>query len=88
MRQHQKRNVAPALPNDLHYVLTDDCHSWVVKVQARTSDGTAECDVAKQRMADAARFGRRAMEEAHEAFGHQRLRKDTQRDPRRFKASP
>ena len=73
--------------NDLHYVLTDDCHGWVVNVKARTSDGTAECDVATQRLAGASRSGRRAMVEADEAFGHQRLRKDTPRDPRRYKAS-
>ena len=48
MRQHQKRNVAPALPNDLHHVLTDDCNGRVVKVPARTLYGTAEFDVAMQ----------------------------------------
>ena len=77
----------PVLPNDLHCVLTDDCHGWVVNVKAGTSDGTAECDVATQRLAGAACSGMQMMVEADEEFGHQRLRKSTPLDPRRYKAS-
>ena len=53
-RLHRKSNAAPALPSCLGHVLTDDRHGLVVNVQASTSGGTAERDVAAQMLATVA----------------------------------
>lgn len=50
-RLYRKSNAAPALPHDLGHVLTDNRHGLVVNMQASTSNGTAERDVAAQMLA-------------------------------------
>jgi transposase len=57
-RLYRKSQAAPALPSYLGHVLTDNRHGLVVNVQASTSDGTAERDVAAQMLADVAGPGR------------------------------
>jgi len=50
-RLYRKSNAAPALPSYLGHVLTDNRHGLVVNVQASTSGGTAEREVAAQMLA-------------------------------------
>jgi transposase len=50
-RLYRKSHAAPALPSYLGHVLTDNRHGLVVNVQASTSGGTAERDVAAQMLA-------------------------------------
>jgi len=58
-RLYRKSNAAPALPSYLGHVLTDNRHGLVVNVQASTSDGMAERDVAAQMLADVVVTGKR-----------------------------
>ena len=67
-RLYRKSNAAPALPSYLGHVLTDNRHGLVVNVQASTSDGTAERDVAAQMLADVAGPGKRATVGADKAY--------------------
>jgi transposase len=57
-RLYRKSNAAPALPSYLGHVLTDNRHGLVVNVQASTSDGTAERDVAAQMLSTVAGPGK------------------------------
>lgn len=67
-RLYRKSQAAPALPSYLGHVLTDNRHGLVVNVQASTSDGTAERDVAAQMLADVAALGKRVNVGADKAF--------------------
>ena len=67
-RLYRKSNAAPALPSYLGHVLTDNRHGLVVDVQASTSHGTAERDVAAQMLADVASPGRRVTIGADKAY--------------------
>ena len=67
-RLYRKSNAAPALPSYLGHVLTDNRHGLVVNVQASTSDGTAERDVAAQMLADVAQPGKRVTVGADKAY--------------------
>ena len=58
-RLHRKSDAAPALPSYLGHVLTDNRHGLVVNVQASTSGGTAERDMAAQMLAGVATPGKR-----------------------------
>ena len=58
-RLYRKSNAAPALPSYLGHVLSDNRHGLVVNVQASSSNGTAERDVAAQMLADVAQPGKR-----------------------------
>jgi hypothetical protein len=58
-RLYRKSNAAPALPSYLGHVLSDNRHGLVVNVQASTSTGTAERDVAVQMLRDVAQRGKR-----------------------------
>jgi transposase len=58
-RLYRKSDSAPALPSYLGHVLTDNRHGLVVNVQASTSNGTAERDVAADMLADVANPGKR-----------------------------
>ncbi|HRD98553.1 MAG TPA: IS5 family transposase [Rubrivivax sp.] len=69
---YRKSNAAPALPSYLGHVLTDNRHGLVVNVQASTSDGTAERDLAAQMLADVAGPGKRVTvgaDKAHDTKG-------------------
>jgi transposase len=71
-RLYRKSNAAPALPSYLGHVLTDNRHGLVVNVQASTSDGTAEPEVAAQMLADVADPGKRVTvgaDKAHDTKG-------------------
>jgi transposase len=50
-RLYRKSHAAPALPSYLGHLLTGNCHGLVVNVQASTSGGSAERDVAAQMLA-------------------------------------
>ena len=65
---YRKSNAAPALPSYLGHVLTDNRHGLVVNVQASTSDGTAERDVAAQMLADVAGRAKRVTVGADKAY--------------------
>lgn len=67
-RLYRKSNAAPALPSDLGHVLTDNRHGLVVNVQASTSNGTAEREVAAQMLADVAGPGQRVTVGADKAY--------------------
>jgi transposase len=67
-RLYRKSQAAPALPSYLGHVLTDNRHGLVVNVQASTSDGTAERDVAAQMLADVAGPGKRVTVGADKAY--------------------
>ena len=67
-RLYRKSHAAPALPSYLGHVLTDNRHGLVVNVQASTSDGTAERDVAAEMLADVAAPGKRATVGADKAY--------------------
>ena len=67
-RLYRKSNAAPALPSYLGHVLTDNRHGLVVNVQASTSDGTAEREVAAQMLGDVARPGKRVTVGADKAY--------------------
>jgi hypothetical protein len=67
-RLYRKSNAAPALPSYLGHVLTDNRHGLVVDVQASTSDGTAERDVAAQMLAGVADPGKRVTVGADKAY--------------------
>ena len=67
-RLYRKTQAAPALPSYLGHVLTDNRHGLVVNVQASTSDGTAEPDVAAQMLADVAGPGKRVTVGADKAY--------------------
>lgn len=67
-RLYRKSSAAPALPSYLGHVLTDNRHGLVVKVQASTSDGTAERDVAAQMLTDVAQPGKRVTVGADKAY--------------------
>ncbi len=67
-RLYRKSHVAPALPSYLGHVLTDNRHGLVVNVQASTSDGTAERDVAAQMLAGVADPGKRVTVGADKAY--------------------
>ena len=67
-RLYRKSQAAPALPSYLGHVLTDNRHGLVVNVQASTSDGTAERDVAAQMLADVAAPGKRVTVGADKAY--------------------
>ena len=67
-RLYRKSQAAPALPSYLGHVLTDNRHGLVVNVQASTSDGTAERDVAAQMLADIAGPGKRVTVGADKAY--------------------
>ena len=67
-RLYRKSQAAPALPSYLGHVLTDNRHGLVVNVQASTSDGKAERDVAAQMLADLAGPGRRVTVGADKAY--------------------
>jgi transposase len=67
-RLYRKSHAAPALPSYLGHVLTDNRHGLVVNVQASTSDGTAEREVAVQMLADVAGPGKRATVGADKAY--------------------
>jgi hypothetical protein len=67
-RLYRKSQAAPALPSYLGHVLTDNRHGLVVNVQASTSDGTAERDIAAQMLADVAAPGKRVTVGADKAY--------------------
>lgn len=67
-RLYRKSQAAPALPSYLGHVLTNNRHGLVVNVQASTSDGTAERDVAAQMLADVAGPGKRVTVGADKAY--------------------
>lgn len=67
-RLYRKSHAAPALPSYLGHVLTDNRHGLVVNVQASTSDGTAEREVAAQMLADVAGPGKRVTVGADKAY--------------------
>lgn len=67
-RLYRKSNAAPALPSYLGHVLSDNRHGLVVNVQASTSDGTAERDVAARMLADVAGPGKRVTVGADKAY--------------------
>ena len=67
-RLYRKSSAAPALPSYLARVLTDNRHGLVVNVQASTSDGTAEPDVAAQMLGDVAGPGKRVTLGADKAY--------------------
>ncbi|MFN7309529.1 MAG: IS5 family transposase, partial [bacterium] len=67
-RLYRKSNAAPALPSYLGHVRTDNRHGLVVNVQASTSHGTAEREVAAQMLADVARPGKRVTVGADKAY--------------------
>ena len=67
-RLYRKSHAAPALPSYLGHVLTDNRHGLVVNVQASTSDGTAERDVAAQMLADVAGAAKRVTVGADKAY--------------------
>jgi len=67
-RLYRKSHAAPPLPSYLGHVLTDNRHGLVVNVQASTSDGTAERDVAAQMLADVAGPGKRVTVGADKAY--------------------
>lgn len=67
-RLYRKSNAAPALPSYLGHVLTDNRHGLVVNVQASTSDGTAEREVAALMLADVAYRGKRVTVGADKAY--------------------
>jgi hypothetical protein len=67
-RLYRKSQAAPALPSYLSHVLTDNRHGLVVNVQASTSDGTAERDIAAQMLADVAAPGKRVTLGADKAY--------------------
>ena len=67
-RLYRKSQAAPALPSYLGHVLTDNRHGLVVNVQASTSDGTAERDVAAQMQTDVAGPGKRVTVGADKAY--------------------
>lgn len=69
LRRYGKSKAAPALPSYMGHVLTDNRHGLVVHVQASTSDGTAERDVAAQMLADVAGPGKRMAVGADKAYG-------------------
>jgi transposase len=67
-RLYRKSHAAPAQPSYLGHVLTDNRHGLVVNVQASTSDGTAEREVAAQMLADVAGPGKRVTVGADKAY--------------------
>jgi transposase len=67
-RLYRKSNAAPALPSYLGHVLTDNRHGLVVNVQASTSHGTAERDIAAQMLAEVADPGKRVTVGADKAY--------------------
>jgi transposase len=67
-RLYRKSHAAPALPSYLGHVLTDNRHGLVVNVQASTSDGTAERDVATEMLADVVAPGKRVTVGADKAY--------------------
>ena len=67
-RLYRKSHAAPALPSYLGHVLTDNRHGLVVNVQASTSDGTAERDIAAQMLAGVAAPGKRVTVGADKAY--------------------
>jgi transposase len=67
-RLYRKSDSAPALPSYLGHVLTDNRHGLVVNVQASTSNGTAERDVAEDMLADVANPGKRVSVGADKAY--------------------
>jgi IS5 family transposase len=67
-RLYRKSHAAPALPSYLGHVLTDNRHGLVVNVQASTSDGTAEREVAAQMLADVVGPGKRVTVGADKAY--------------------
>jgi len=67
-RLYRKSHAAPALPSYLGHVLTDNRHGLVVNVQASTSDGKAERDVAAQMLVDFAKPGKRVTVGADKAY--------------------
>jgi transposase len=67
-RLYRKSNAAPALPSYLGHVLTDNRHGLVVNVEASTSDGTAERDVAAQMLEDVAKPGKTVTVGADKAY--------------------
>jgi transposase len=72
-RLYRKSQAAPALPSYLGHVLSDNRHGLVVNVQASTSDGTAERDVAAQMLADVVTPGRRITVGADKAYDTRRI---------------
>ena len=67
-RLYRKSHSAPALPSYLGHVLTDNRHGLVVNVQASTSGGTAERDVAAQMLAYVADPDKRVTVGADKAY--------------------
>jgi transposase len=67
-RLYRKSHAAPALPSYLGHVLTDNRHGLVVNVQASTSAGTAERDVAARMLADVTTPGQRVTVGADKAY--------------------
>lgn len=65
---HRKSDAAPALPSYLGHVLSDNRHGLVVNVQATTSDGTADREMATHMPADVASPGKRVTVGADKAY--------------------
>lgn len=67
-RLYRKSNAAPAPPNYLGHVLTDNRNGQMVNVQASAADGTAERAVAAQMLAEVTAPGKRVTVGADKAY--------------------